>query len=224
MSQSVSLGVEPHLDYCLTVTVLFFVGRPLWREDGSVVYNYRWCSPAQSFWGLSPVGLATIFYCLRFESPPTTRKVTVDVFDAASTQESLTIYLAPWLPPWLSESRTELTLWGPNIEHPVGELIFLLFSVATNVWQSPGNAFQLKCVSTSRCLATDVSAVLFWLHTSSVQTSYQNNFVFKVSVRMCQKRLTSAYDFVLFTYALNEVTTLQMMQCGAVRNNHYYPT
>jgi hypothetical protein len=28
-----------------------------------------------------------------------------------------------------------------------------------------------KCVSTSRCLASDVSAVLFWLHTSGVQAS-----------------------------------------------------
>jgi hypothetical protein len=36
------------------------VGRPLWRTDGSVAYN---CS--------SPVGLMTMFYCLRFETPPT---------------------------------------------------------------------------------------------------------------------------------------------------------
>jgi hypothetical protein len=47
------------------------VGRPLWREDGSVVYNCRWPSSAQSFSGPSPAGLITIFYCLRFETPPT---------------------------------------------------------------------------------------------------------------------------------------------------------
>jgi hypothetical protein len=45
-------------------------------------------SPAQSFLGPSPVGLATIFYCLRLEtsllSPSTTRRVTVEVFDPAS--------------------------------------------------------------------------------------------------------------------------------------------
>jgi hypothetical protein len=40
----------------------------LWREDGSVVYKYSWLSPAQSFSGHSPVGLATIFYCLRSET------------------------------------------------------------------------------------------------------------------------------------------------------------
>jgi hypothetical protein len=50
------------------------VGRSLWREEKSVVYSYCWCSPAQSFWGPSPVGLSTIFYCLRFETSPTTRR------------------------------------------------------------------------------------------------------------------------------------------------------
>jgi hypothetical protein len=38
------------------------VGRPLWPEDGSVVYNCCWTSPAQSFSGPSPAGLVTIFY------------------------------------------------------------------------------------------------------------------------------------------------------------------
>jgi hypothetical protein len=32
---------------------------------------------------------------------------------------------------WMSESRTELNSCGPNIEHTVGQLIPLLFSVAT---------------------------------------------------------------------------------------------
>jgi hypothetical protein len=46
------------------------MGRSLWREYGSVVYNCCWASPAQSFSGPSPVELATIFYCLRFETSP----------------------------------------------------------------------------------------------------------------------------------------------------------
>jgi hypothetical protein len=45
-----------------------YLGRPFWREDGSVVYNCYWPSPAQSFLGLSPLGLVTIFYCLWFET------------------------------------------------------------------------------------------------------------------------------------------------------------
>jgi hypothetical protein len=43
------------------------VGRSLCREDGSVVYNCCWSSPVQSFSSPSPVGLVTIFYCLRFD-------------------------------------------------------------------------------------------------------------------------------------------------------------
>jgi hypothetical protein len=42
--------------------------RCLWREDESVGYSCCWPSPAQSFSGPSPMGLATIFYCLRFET------------------------------------------------------------------------------------------------------------------------------------------------------------
>jgi hypothetical protein len=44
------------------------MGRSLWRKDGSVVYNCCWSSPAQSLSGPAPVGLATIFYCLKFET------------------------------------------------------------------------------------------------------------------------------------------------------------
>jgi hypothetical protein len=44
------------------------MGLSLWREDGSVVYNCCWPSPAQSFSGRSPVGLVTIFYNLIFET------------------------------------------------------------------------------------------------------------------------------------------------------------
>jgi hypothetical protein len=45
------------------------VGRPLWREDGSVFYNCCWASPAQSFSGPSPAGFITIFYCLKQDGP-----------------------------------------------------------------------------------------------------------------------------------------------------------
>jgi hypothetical protein len=44
------------------------MGRSLWRDYRSVVYNCFWSSPAQSSSGPSPVGLVTIFYCLRFKT------------------------------------------------------------------------------------------------------------------------------------------------------------
>jgi hypothetical protein len=39
------------------------------REDGSVVYNCCWASPAQSISGPTQAGLVTTFYCLTFETP-----------------------------------------------------------------------------------------------------------------------------------------------------------
>jgi hypothetical protein len=72
VSQSVSLGVEPHLGPMARHTFWqlrsCFVGRPLWLEDGSVFCICCWPLPAQSFLGPSPLGLASIFYCLRFET------------------------------------------------------------------------------------------------------------------------------------------------------------
>jgi hypothetical protein len=71
VSQSISLGVESHLGLMNRYLLLFdsyglgFVGRPLWREDGSVFCTCSWPLPAQYFSGLSPLVLATIFYCLQ---------------------------------------------------------------------------------------------------------------------------------------------------------------
>jgi hypothetical protein len=70
--QSVSLGVELHLGLTTRYLLLFysyrlvFVGRPLWRGDGSVFYIRCWPSPAYSFLSPSPLALVTIFYCLTF--------------------------------------------------------------------------------------------------------------------------------------------------------------
>jgi hypothetical protein len=61
VSQSVSLG-------CLTVSVLFLWGALSDERMGLVFFICCWILPAQSFSGPSPLGLATIFYCLRFET------------------------------------------------------------------------------------------------------------------------------------------------------------
>jgi hypothetical protein len=42
------------------------MGRPLWREVGSVVFNCCWASPAKSFSGMSRAGLMFMLYCLKF--------------------------------------------------------------------------------------------------------------------------------------------------------------
>jgi hypothetical protein len=66
------------------------VGRPLWREDGSVFCMCRWPLPAQSFSVLVSLDWRPYFIVsdlrLPFSSAPTTCRVTVEVFDPASTR------------------------------------------------------------------------------------------------------------------------------------------
>jgi hypothetical protein len=57
----------------ITLSVIVLIQHPLWREDGSVIYNCCWSSPVQSYSGQCPMGLMTTFYCLRFETPSTWR-------------------------------------------------------------------------------------------------------------------------------------------------------
>jgi hypothetical protein len=61
-------GLRPDLYYLYDNYGLALVGRPFWREDGLDFYICCWPLPAQSFFGPSPLGLATIFYCLTFET------------------------------------------------------------------------------------------------------------------------------------------------------------
>jgi hypothetical protein len=61
-------GLRPDIYYLCDSYGLDLVGRPIWREVGSIFCNCYWSSPAQSFLGPSPVGLMAIFYCLRFET------------------------------------------------------------------------------------------------------------------------------------------------------------
>jgi hypothetical protein len=46
-------------------------GPPSLKRRLCIVYSWQWASPAQSFLSLSPAGLRTIFYCLKFETPAT---------------------------------------------------------------------------------------------------------------------------------------------------------
>jgi hypothetical protein len=95
--QSVSLGVEPHLGLMTRYLLLFdSYGLVLWAASltrKQVCFCIScWPLLEQFFSGPSPFGLATIFYCLKFEtsfsSPPTTLRVTVEVLDPASTRVS----------------------------------------------------------------------------------------------------------------------------------------
>jgi hypothetical protein len=79
VNRPVCLCVKHHLGLTTSFSLLsgtcglVDVGRSLRRDSESAVYNCCWYSPAQSFLGWSPAGLVTIFYYLRFETPPTWR-------------------------------------------------------------------------------------------------------------------------------------------------------
>jgi hypothetical protein len=70
---STHLGLTTRFLFLSDICGFVDVGCSLWQENRSVVYNCCWSSPAQSFLAPSPVGLVTIFYCLRFETSSTWR-------------------------------------------------------------------------------------------------------------------------------------------------------
>jgi hypothetical protein len=57
-------GLRPDLDY-----LSCSCGAPSLTRGRVCLFMCCWPLPAQSFSGPSPLGLATIFYCLRFETP-----------------------------------------------------------------------------------------------------------------------------------------------------------
>jgi hypothetical protein len=67
------------------------VGSSLWREEGSAVYNCWWPSPAQAYMGPSPAGRVTIFYYLRFQTPPTWRARSLYLYPSGTESLSYTL-------------------------------------------------------------------------------------------------------------------------------------
>jgi hypothetical protein len=97
VSQSVSLGIEPHLGpmtsylFLSDSHVLISVGLSDERTGLSFVFAAGPCQRSLSRvlvpWDLRPY-LTVLDLRLPFSSPPTTRRVTVEVFDPASTAHS----------------------------------------------------------------------------------------------------------------------------------------
>jgi hypothetical protein len=61
--------IFPILDFFYSFRIID-VGRPLWREVGSVLFSFCRASPAQSFSDLSPTGLMSRVYCRYFWNSP----------------------------------------------------------------------------------------------------------------------------------------------------------
>jgi hypothetical protein len=126
---STHLGPKTRYEYLLLSDRCGFVGvgRFLGREDESVIYNYFWPSPAQSFSGLSPEGLMIIFYCLRFETPPTWRARSPYLYHPGTGWLGYTP--RHWVLFFVTSYNSHfITAREPNREHHLQEfqLIFLL--------------------------------------------------------------------------------------------------
>jgi hypothetical protein len=118
VSRPVSLGIKhPSGAYDQFVDV----GRFLWREDGSVVYNCFWPSPMQSFSSPSPV----VRFRLPSSSPSTNRRATVEVFDPASTRNTS----------WIHESTAFYNFHSACIEDTMSnsKFSFVVLLVATGI-------------------------------------------------------------------------------------------
>jgi hypothetical protein len=96
VGQSVSLGAEPHLGLMTGYLLLFdSYGLVLWgtlsdeRTGLSFVYaaipRLRSLSPVRVPWISLPYFTVSVLRLL-FSSPPTTRRITVEIFDPASTR------------------------------------------------------------------------------------------------------------------------------------------
>jgi hypothetical protein len=136
-------GLRLDFYYCQTVCGFIYVSRSLWREDESVVYNFCWPSPAQSFSGPSPVGLVTIFYCLRFET---------SLFIASDYSQGYGGGIRPWPHTGIDEwSQSHIATDGQSVclgvEPRLGLLTrcFFLFDsycpvhVGTPLWREVGS-------------------------------------------------------------------------------------
>jgi hypothetical protein len=133
-------GLRPGFYYFQTVACLL-MWDTLSDERTICRLQLLLASPAQSFSGRSPVGLATIFYCLRFEtsfsSPPTTRWPTLKVFDPASTRESLHFKVKVMLGPMVqsaSLSSKKASIWGlgPDLYYCLTVAVLLMWGALSD--------------------------------------------------------------------------------------------
>jgi hypothetical protein len=192
VSRPVCLGVKLHLGPTTRFLILpdncrfVDVGRPLWRENWSVVYNCCWSSPAQSFSGPSPTGLMTIFYCTGSRLPPTWRvRAPVYISSRNRVAQSCPQAMGSLFVAYYDSQgydvgirtliHTDLQLTDSDSTNSQ-RTIDSLCSLGTDLVEN--TAYQLShcCVLRSCCIATGVFAEPFpsnsclcWLHSSCLE-------------------------------------------------------
>jgi hypothetical protein len=120
------------------------VGRPLWREVGSVLFSICQASPVQNFSGLSPTGLMSIVYCLYFWDSPN-QEGQVPVFISAKSKSKPDITTDSLL---ASLSWYQALTWDPWPIFPILSLFFFFNSfgfvdVGRPLWQEVSGLYFL---------------------------------------------------------------------------------
>jgi hypothetical protein len=186
-SQSVSLGVEPHLGLMTRYLLLFdsyglvFVGLPLWLEDGSVFCICCWPSPGSLSRVRVPWDSWSCFTVsdlrLPFSSPPTTRRVRwrystppphgyklVNLIVSKKNSSARTTLITPFFYccPRVSFRRKVFTktFLRKGLHNPV---VILLRTCMLRALPSNGRSLQ------SHCLATGLNTTIFtakWSYSS----------------------------------------------------------
>jgi hypothetical protein len=177
VNQSVSLGVEPHLRLMTRYLLLFdsyglvFVGRPLWRGNASVFCIWCWPLPVQSFSGPSPLRLATIFYCLRFETSLSVASYDSqghggDIRPRLHTGEELA-----WGPCYIASG-------GSNRKHRLEQSRYCCYG------RLPNNNLDIVDVFTSRYQATALQVTILFVILDTWVASVFICFVYKYTVAL----------------------------------------
>jgi hypothetical protein len=109
------------------------VGRPLWREIGSVVFSYCLASLAQSFSDVSPAGLMSFVYCLYF-------------WDSPNLEGQVPVFIPP-PPPRNRVAQLYPRALGLSSEFTHYCMIYLQFIYVQYIYQasfSPGSVQQIR--------------------------------------------------------------------------------
>jgi hypothetical protein len=136
---------------------------PLWRENGSVIYNCCWPSPAQSFSGPSLAGLMTVFYGLRFKNLPIWRARSPSLYSPGTGWPGYTP--RHWVPlsspPMTSRATVEVfepasTRGTERVENAASQLlhhcVLRICCLATGVFSKPFPSNGCLCWLRSSCL------------------------------------------------------------------------
>jgi hypothetical protein len=168
------------------------VGRSLSRENGSAVYNCCWSSPAQSYLGPSPAGLLTIFYCLRFETPPTWRAVSPYLYPPGTGWPSYTPRHWVTFSSPLTTRRATVEVFEPASTRDTFYMLYTLVTDRTENTSSNSSSI-VACVSVAailwRLLSRFIATIVFtepfpsngylrWLRSSGIQWTWRNIYCY----------------------------------------------